>query len=104
LWVPCRRAEPFFPLSPCRQCWTTRPRVLGNVHAARRRGCDPNAIIQSPSPRFVWPLPQQYFDSYLAVLFVGQNFYNTVVLVRSKNAGLGKCLSKKAAGRPHTMP
>src|SRR5213593_3341660 len=90
IWVPCRRAEPFFPLSTCRQCWTTHPLVLRNVHPPRR-GVGPNVIIRSPSPHFEWQSRWFLFDSFLAVLFVGQNVYNTVVLGARDRSGSDTC-------------
>ena len=49
LWVPCGRAEPFFPLSPCRQSRTISPRAAAGVPAPRLAS-DPSGIIRTRLP------------------------------------------------------
>ena len=49
LWVPCGRAEPFFPLSPRRQSWTISPRAAAGLPAARLIASDPSVIIRTRS-------------------------------------------------------
>ena len=50
LWVPCGRAEPFFPLSPRRQSWIISPRAAAGLPAPGLASA-PSGIIRTRSPR-----------------------------------------------------
>ena len=50
LWVPGRRAEPFFLLCPRRPCWTISPGAAAELSPARLAAFAPNGIIRTRSP------------------------------------------------------
>ena len=51
LWVPDRRAEPFFPLNPGPPCWTISPGAAAGLPPARVAESVPNDIIPAQLPR-----------------------------------------------------
>ena len=57
LWVPGRRAEPFFPLCICRACWTIRPQTPQTLQTPRNPGSGPNDITPARLPRFAFASP-----------------------------------------------
>jgi hypothetical protein len=57
VWVPGKRAEPFFPLNPRRPCWTMRRTAATGLPAARLAACARSGIIRSRSQPCgsLWP-------------------------------------------------
>src|SRR5579863_9337570 len=74
IWVPRGRAEPFFPLSPRRPCWTISPGgAAAGLPPAWVAASAPNGIILNRSPPCGLPSPANFSSSCLTVPSVEPN-------------------------------
>ena len=104
LWVPGGRAEPFFPLCPCRSSWIRRPRASAALPTTRVAAYARSDIIHTRSQQFAWFSHACCCGNCLTVPFADHRrakhrYRNRLHQCRSAAGSVARCATRRCATR-----